>query len=480
MPRTVGKYDVLEVVGSGGMGTVYRAFDRILERVVALKIVRLELDLPASEVSSRFRNEARAVAQLHHPAIVTIFDYDDQDPGGAYIAMEFVDGCALNQYVTRRPELHLEDAMSAMQQVLSGLVYAHGRGVIHRDIKPANLLVTNDGAVKITDFGIAKINTRSQTQTGAIMGTPQYMAPEQFKGEGIDQRCDVYAAGVVLHTLLTGSPPFQGTPAEVMYQVCSDPPRRVSDAAPTVPRGFDAIVAKALEKKPDDRYSSAAEFREALLACWSAVSRKPAGQMLSETARSVVTSITHRSSLPPMGGAAAQTPKSGGAGSASLPSISGDQSLAAWSREHLAEVERQLTSIVGPMARVLVRQAAATTASKQELYTTLAGQLKSADERRRFLKLGGHVQPSTPAPPTPDDSAQSGMLASLARRPLTPEATTRASQLLARYIGPIAAVLTRNLAQKATDEAHLYALLAERVSEGKERERFMREASRPR
>ena len=191
IPRTVGKYDIVDALATGGMGTVYRAFDPTLERMVALKIVRLDRDhdVTPEELAARFRNEARAVARLNHPAIVTIFDYDDQDPAGAYIAMEYINGCALDEYVKQRPELHLEDAVSAMQQVLGGLAYAHRQGVVHRDVKPSNLLVTRDGLVKITDFGIAKLGPRTQTQSGLIVGTPQYMAPEQYMGGVVDHRC---------------------------------------------------------------------------------------------------------------------------------------------------------------------------------------------------------------------------------------------------------------------------------------------------
>src|SRR5438132_640069 len=215
IPRTVGKYEIVDAVGAGGMGTVYRAFDPTLERMVALKIVHLDRvhDVPFEQLCVRFRNEARAVARLNHPAIVTIFDYDDQDPVGAYIAMEYVQGCALDEYVKQRPKLHLEDAVSAMHQVLGGLAYAHGKDVVHRDIKPSNLLVTRDGLVKITDFGIARIGPKTTTQTGLLVGTPQYMAPEQYMGGLVDHRCDLHAAGAVLYELLTGTPPFTGPAA---------------------------------------------------------------------------------------------------------------------------------------------------------------------------------------------------------------------------------------------------------------------------
>ncbi len=486
-PSTVGKYDVLDVIGIGGMGTVYRAFDRMLQRVVALKIVRLEQDLTTVDVSARFRNEARAVAQLHHPSIVTIFDYDDRDPAGPYIAMEYVDGCALNQYVRRRPALHLADAMSAMQQVLDGVIYAHRRGVIHRDIKPSNLLVTRDGSIKITDFGIARIGPSSQTLTGAVMGTPQYMAPEQFRGEVVDHRCDIYATGAVLYTLLTGNPPFKGTPVEVMYQACNDPPRPLTYVDPGIPRSFEGVITRALAKSPADRYASATEFRDALTICWQGVSANAATPTLSDMGRKIVIDGTRPgvTSAPAASPGAVGPAVGPGPSPPSLPPVSGQPpaSLASWSREHLAEIERQLMLIMGPMARILVRDAAATTASKQELYHLLASQLSTPEERRRFLQLGGHLPAAVAATnldAAQSSASQSSMLSSIGRRPLTPEVTQRASQLLARYLGPIAMLVTRNAASSATDETHLYALLAERVTDRKERDRFISEVAKQR
>ena len=172
--------------------------------------------------------------------------------------MEYINGCALDEYVRLRPALDLEDAMSAIQQVLGGLAYAHGRGIVHRDIKPSNLLLTRDGLVKITDFGIAKIGLRDQTHTGVMVGTPQYMAPEQYMGGPVDCRCDVHAAGAVLYELLAGAPAFVGqNAAETMYKVCNEAPALLSTVNPAIPAALDAIVAKALQKVPADRYVTA-------------------------------------------------------------------------------------------------------------------------------------------------------------------------------------------------------------------------------
>jgi serine/threonine-protein kinase len=505
IPRTVGKYEILDALGSGGMGTVYRAFDPTLERMVAIKIVYLDRvhDVPPQELAGRFHNEARAVARLNHPAIVTIFDYDDQDPVGAFIAMEYVRGCGIDEYLRQRPELNLEDATSAMLQVLAGLDYAHRQGVIHRDIKPSNLLVTRDGLVKITDFGIAKINPRSQTQTGMLVGTPQYMAPEQYTGAVVDHRCDIHAAGAVLYELLTGSPPYGGTAAQVMYQVCYEAPKAPSSVDASIPKVFDSIVAQALEKRPADRFQSADQFQQALRASWQAVSAEPPSASLSPAARAIATSVSRQPAVPRPAGpppearprsepqrvpADAPAPQVQAAPQDSpvrTPSSSHPRlepghegSLTAFSREQLTEIERQLLPLVGPMARKLVRDAATTTATKQELYKLLATHLESPEERRRFLLAG--ERPSTgPVATRPSTDPHGAVRPSLSSRPLTPEATQRAGQLLARYVGPIAASVARQAAQRATDEAQLYSMLAEKVQDAAERERFLNEVRRP-
>jgi eukaryotic-like serine/threonine-protein kinase len=521
-PKSIGKYEIVDALGSGGMGTVYRAFDPTLERIVAVKLLQLDTqEVSPAELSERFRNEARAVARLNHPAIVAIFDYDDQDPAGPFIAMEYVNGCALDEYVRQRTTPHLEDAISAMLQVLAGLEYAHRHDVVHRDIKPSNLLITRDGLVKITDFGIAKIGPRSQKQTGLLMGTPQYMAPEQYTGGHIDRGCDIHAVGVVLYELLTGRPPFSGSAAEVMHKVCYVAPPTVSSINPDVPAAFDAVVARALEKIPEKRYASASEFGDALRSIWKSISTTPASATLSQQARQITTTIRRAPVVPRQASpapapaaapeadadatiapalravsasqglrgpqsvpAAARTVVDAPAASSpstapplsTRPQIStGDQgTLAAWSREQLAEIERQLTQIVGPLAKVLVRSAASNTANRQQLYAMLADHLHTPEERRRFL--AGEAGAGVTGPQNAAAATTSGLQRG---RPLTPETLQRAAQLLSRYLGPIATVLAKKAAQTAVDEAHLYSLLASKLSDPAEQQRFIREAERP-
>jgi len=521
--KSIGKYEIVDALGTGGMGTVYRAFDPTLERIVAVKLLQLDTqEVSPAELSERFRNEARAVARLNHPAIVAIFDYDDQDPAGPYIAMEYVNGCALDEYVRQRTAPHLEDAISAMLQVLAGLEYAHRHDVVHRDIKPSNLLITRDGMVKITDFGIAKIGPRSQKQTGLMIGTPQYMAPEQYMGGHIDRHCDVHAAGVVLFELLTGQAPFSGSAAEVMHKVCYETPPAVSAANPKIPAAFDAVVARALEKKPENRYASASEFGDALRSNWNLISNQPASATLSQQARLITTTMrrvpvavrpanpapapdpdaTRGPAPPPLavsGGQRVQgsrgpeskpvartvaeappvsspspaPPNSTRPNSTRPQSNTGQGTLAAWSREQLAEVERQLTQIVGPLAKVLMRSAASNTANRQQLYAMLAGHLHTPEERRRFLAGEAAAAATGPQKSVATTSGLRG------GQPLTPEMLQRATQLMSRFVGPIASVLTKKAAQTAVDEPHLYSLLAGKLSDPAEQQRFLRDAERP-
>jgi len=249
VPRTVGRYEIVDVIGAGALSTVYRAFDPTRERIVALKIAHRDLgsDITPREVGERFRRELHAGALLlNHPSILTILDYDDRDPAGVYIVMEYVAGCALNEYVRHRD---LGSIVNAMNQVLGGLAYAHSKDVVHRNIKLSNLLVTRDGLIKIADFAFAQIGPRTQTQTGLMVGTARYLAPEQYTGGIVDHRCDIHAAGVVLYELMTGAPPFTGTSAEV--------------------------VAKALEKLPVNRYASASDFQRALRGVCEPLQPKP-------------------------------------------------------------------------------------------------------------------------------------------------------------------------------------------------------------
>jgi serine/threonine-protein kinase len=268
MPSQLGKYEITEVLGTGAMGVVYKGFDPGIRRIVAIKTIRRELitgDRPAAAMLARFRNEARAAGRLAHPGIVAVYDYGE-DAEVAYIAMEYVEGNSLREYFGRGARFGERDAVSIMSQLLEALAHAHERRVWHRDIKPANLIVMMNGRVKVADFGIARIEASDLTQTGAVMGSPGYMAPEQYAAREIDHRADLFAAGVVFYQLLTNTKPFVGTQEQIAYAVCHTQAPKPSTVDPGHAwQRYDAILATALAKKPEERYQSAEAFLAAIL-----------------------------------------------------------------------------------------------------------------------------------------------------------------------------------------------------------------------
>ncbi len=273
----LGKYEIRGILGRGAMGTVYEAWDPLIARKVAIKTVALaaEQDAEAREGLARFQREAQAAGRLQHPNIVGVFDYGETETL-AYIVMEFVDGEPLKAVLDRGERFPLGETVRILRELLSGLAFSHAQGVVHRDIKPANIMLTRAGSVKIADFGIARIESSSMTQAGTVLGTPAYMSPEQFKGEPVDARTDLYSAGVVLYQLLTGERPFEGSVSAIMHKVLTTAPPKPSELAVTAPTPFDAVVGKAMAKRPEERFVSAAAFAEALRAAFAAGTAAPA------------------------------------------------------------------------------------------------------------------------------------------------------------------------------------------------------------
>lgn len=264
----LGRYEVLVRLGEGAMGTVYKAHDPLLDRLVAIKTVNLNLpkeDL--AEYEARFYQEAKAAGGLSHPNIVVIYDIGKTDRL-AFMAMEYLEGRELRSILSERGCLSLEEGVNIAAQVAEGLSYAHGRGVIHRDIKPTNIMLNRDGIAKITDFGIARMRSSElKTMTGMILGSPRYMSPEQVAGKRADQRSDIFSLGVVLYEMLTGQAPFQAdTVHGVMYQTMNATAPAPSTIKSGLPKILDYIVAKALAKVPEARYQSARELADDLRA----------------------------------------------------------------------------------------------------------------------------------------------------------------------------------------------------------------------
>ncbi|HEY1652846.1 MAG TPA: Stk1 family PASTA domain-containing Ser/Thr kinase [Acidimicrobiales bacterium] len=266
-PRTYsGRYELTHLIARGGMAQVYRAVDRQLDRPVALKVLFPELSVDKTFVE-RFRREAQAAANLSHPNIVPVFDWGEDD-GVYFIVMEFVDGRALSAVLRDPQKLTPTQIATIGAGVAAALAFAHRHGVIHRDVKPGNVLITPDGVVKVTDFGIARaVNTEeSLTQTGAVMGTAAYFSPEQAEGKGVDARSDIYSLGVVLYEMAVGRPPFTGdSPVAVASKHVRDQPVLPRVANPAVPVALEAVIMKAMAKDPAARYASAEEMRADLL-----------------------------------------------------------------------------------------------------------------------------------------------------------------------------------------------------------------------
>jgi hypothetical protein len=258
-PATIGRYEVIERVGRGGMGVLYRGRDPILDREVAIKVMAGDFSADES-ARTRFYREARAAARLQHRNIVTIFEFAE-DGGMPYIAMEFLRGQSLAERVQSGPPLTLVQKLDVVTQLLTGLHYAHEQGIVHRDVKPPNIWLLDDGTVKLLDFGIAKIAASTMTSAGSILGSAFYMAPEQISGREVDGRADIFASGVVLYELLAAHRPFEGdSPTVVMMKIVNEDAQPIAKFVRDLPAPLVAAVMRALHKDPSRRFPHAGDF----------------------------------------------------------------------------------------------------------------------------------------------------------------------------------------------------------------------------
>jgi serine/threonine-protein kinase len=272
-----GRYEVEELVGHGGMSSVYKARDALLERHVALKILHEQYSTDEDFVE-RFKREARSVAQLQHPNIVTVIDRGEEE-GRQYIVFEYIEGENLKEHVVRQGRLDVREALEIADEVARGLAFAHEQGLIHRDVKPQNVLLNGDGRAKVTDFGIARtVDVDGMTQTGTVLGTSNYIAPEQASGQPVDAHSDVYALGVVLYELLAGEVPFPGESfVAVAMKHMHEPAPNLLDVRGDVPLRVAAAVDRALEKDPEQRFPTMDAFAAELEACLAELDQGPEG-----------------------------------------------------------------------------------------------------------------------------------------------------------------------------------------------------------
>lgn len=458
-PERLGKYPITAVLGEGAMGVVYKAFDPHIKRPVAIKTIRRQLiedsELGQSAVA-RFRNEAQAAGRLLHPGIVAVYEYGE-DQEQAYIAMEYVEGHSLAKYLGRKVRFPEADILSIMSQLLQALDHAHEQGVWHRDIKPANLIITRQGRVKIADFGIARVDAVGLTQVNSVVGTPGYMSPEQYTGQPVDHRVDIWAAGVVLYQLLTGQLPFNGSAQSLMYKIVHEEPVWPSEHAGLAwARRYDAILAQALSKRPEGRYASALAFREALLS------------QTSEPVQPVVSEETVIMDLGRHEGRSAGTPSQGGSGAGAVTTAP----PSGWDADTLSRLEASLAKFVGPVAKVLVRRAARDCADLDTLAARLAGHLQTDQERAAFLQQTGS-RPKAPGPA----STGSGMTATLVMDTTRLDAAVvdQAQRILAAHIGPIAKIIAKQAAAQAATRSAFFELVCARIDNEDERARVLAE-----
>jgi serine/threonine-protein kinase len=471
-PERLGKYQVTGVLGEGAMGVVYKGFDPGIQRAVALKTVRRQL-LENSDhgpgMVARFRNEAQAAGRLAHPGIVAVYDFGDEGDM-AYIAMEYVEGNTLERYIAGQVHFSDSDIVSVVVQLLDALEHAHNQGVWHRDIKPSNILMTREGRLKIADFGIARIESARLTLVSSVIGTPSCMAPEQFQGQEIDRRVDIYATGALLYQLLVGRPPFVGSTESLSYRVVHEAPVLPS-AVEGYRRGaqYDPVLAVALAKSPAMRYPTAQAFKLALIS----VTDSPVAATVSDE---TIIAVPPRSPALPLGrdGSAAGRPGA----------ITGAASTH-WEPSVLAQVEASLARHVGPLASVLVRRTSRECTDLPSLVQRLADQVTNAQARDAFVSQSArYLMTRSGASSHPHGSGMrstgggESVQTSRVVTPLSESFIAQGTRLLAAHVGPIATVLAKRAAARGGGREAFVQSLTEAVTDATARERLRAELSR--
>jgi serine/threonine protein kinase len=435
-PKSVGKYRVDSVLGEGAMGVVYQGHDPDIDRIVAIKTLHAHLmsDSERAAWLERFAREARAAGRVLHGNLVTIFDYLEQD-AQPYLVMEYIESETIGDRLRRPPLPSLGETQSIMVQMLAGLEAIHNAGIIHRDVKPANALLLPDGRLKIADFGVARVESLGATY-GGMIGTPDYMSPEQFAGQQVDARADLFAAGVIMFELLTGRKPFQASGlGELSQKVMAGQSLALLDLAPELPTSLDAIIRSALAVDPGARFATARDFANAI----NTALRQVDENAMNAMERTIVAA-----------------PRA-----AAAPSATSQTMADLMPRSAMEKIELLLAQQIGPIAKHLMRKVSSSTSSTDQLVERLSAEI-TPEQRNAFRAavkemLGG-------------SQTQGGLGLD--------EATLDAlTQYLMPHLGPIAKVLVRRTAKTCRTRAELCESLAGHIDDNAARAAFLTEMS---
>jgi serine/threonine-protein kinase len=434
-PKSVGKYLIDSVLGQGAMGVVYKGHDPDIDRVVAIKTLHTHL-MAADERASwleRFAREAKAAGRVLHGNLVTIFDYLEQD-NQPYLVMEYIDSETVEDRIKRRPLPNLQEVGSILTQMLAGLDAIHTAGIVHRDIKPANVLLLPNGSVKLADFGVAKVESLGATQ-GGMIGTPDYMSPEQFMGHQAGHRADIFSAGVILFELLTARKPFEsGSLGELTQKVISGQSLDLRTLAPDLPEGLYQLSAQTLVADPANRTPDARAFANAIHEALRNMDRAA----LDDTDRTVVM--------------APATP---------APAASLSQTMAAqMPKSALMRIEALLTTQIGPIAKILVKRVSASTTDTGQLIKQLAAEI--GPEHREAFKAAVQAH-----------LGQTGSNVSGAGPMLSEELLEALTRELIPHIGPIAKILIKKTAKTCRTREELCEALSAHIDDANTRAAFL-------
>ena len=492
MGRTInGTYFIERLIGSGGMGHVYKALHTKLECPVALKIVRREL-LSSSAMALRFQREARAASRLRHPNVVGVTDFGEAEDGTPFMVMEYVTGENLSRLIAREAPLKEARVAHIGGQILSALALAHANGILHRDLKPENIMIESrrdlPDSVKVLDFGIAKLLatdevTETLTQVGVVCGTPGYTSPEQLRGEELDPRSDLFAVGVVLYEMLTRRLPFGvERPMELLHRQLSErvvPPsaHRKTPIAPAL----EEVVLRALSPSRSDRPESAEAMRARMVGLAGDLAARraapPGGPTKTaflgppETPRPPTLSSPPRGTPGALPRSARRTPESAFSSRRSPPP-NPRRTASGLDPASLRRVEERFALYLGPLASQLVSKASPRAQSVEDLCQQLALHIPSPEDRRRFLSAGTGAGAAA-SEPTSAPSTGTGLPAFAA------SVVERAQKDLASHLGPLARVIIRRACARARSPKELYELLALEIPDSAEREAFLKRAPPP-